>query len=410
MSMVRLEPTWFESNSEYWFNLLAVSPRDQLACSVAPPPLGVRLSDDAAMFLAYTQALRGAGNVSPNPLVGAVLVDRHGGYLSCGAHLMVGESHAEVNAFKDLSASLSSEGGTLYVTLEPCAHHGRTPPCAEMIARSNINKVIFAVEDPNPLVHGAGVRRLKDMGKVVQQMRSWEKSCEWLMRVFLHNQRRQRIFTAMKVASTPSGVIAGDQTSRLWITNERSRQMGHFLRLEYDAICVGSGTAVLDDPTLDVRHPMIRGRLPLRVVIDGESRLLKSSTSLKLLNQDPDRTLVVLPEGASDVLEKKFGIDVLRLPTRRGNFFSWDDVKQHLWQRGVRSLLLEGGAHVYESAIGQQAVDGLHWFVAPDERQSGLKWSINSEAFNVYKKGGGIPLDGDRLVELDLSSGGEGFV
>ena len=410
MSLVRLEPTWFELSPDYWLHLLAVSPRDRLASCVAPPSVGTKISDDAAMFLAYSKALRGAGNVSPNPLVGAVLVDRHGCYLSCGAHVMVGEGHAEVNAFKDLPTPSASEGGTLYVTLEPCAHHGRTPPCAEMIGRSNVEKVVFAVQDPNPLVQGAGLKRLKEMGKFVYQLKSWETSCEWLIRVFLCNQRRQKVFTAMKVASTPSGVIAGDQTSRLWITNERSRQMGHFLRLEYDAICVGVSTALIDDPTLDVRHSIISGRLPLRIIVDGDARLLSHSQSLKLLRQHPSHTLVVLPEGAPKILEEKFGVNVLRLPVSRDGFFMWDDVKQYLWQRGVKSLLLEGGAQVYQTALAQKAVDALHWFVAADERENGLKWTVNTEAFSVYKKGGGIPLDGDRLVEIDLASGGGSFV
>jgi diaminohydroxyphosphoribosylaminopyrimidine deaminase/5-amino-6-(5-phosphoribosylamino)uracil reductase len=228
--------------------------------------------------------------------------------------------------------------------------------------------------------------------------------------VFIKNQREKKIYIGMKVASTFSGVMAGDNSSRLWITNERSRQMGHFLRLEYDAICVGAVTALLDDPMLDVRHPELFGRMPLRVVMDGQGLLLKNSQPLRLLTQAPERSLVVLPEGSPDTLEKKFGVKVLRLPLNERGEFRWKEVSQYLWQQRVTSLLLEGGAKLYESALDQSVVDALHWFVASEGPDLGLKWPVNSAAFEIYKKCGGVPLEGDRLVEVGLGPGGLNFV
>ena len=405
-----LTPDWSQIRPDYWFGLLDSTPRDQLASKIERPERGAKLSDDAAMFLAYAEALRGVGNVAPNPLVGAVLLDKNSRYLSSGAHLRVGESHAEVETIKHIGAADMLEGSSLFVTLEPCSHHGRTPPCADMIARTGIKKILFGLKDPNPAVNGAGAAKLRSAGKTAEELERWRVPCEWLARVFVKNQREHKIYIGMKVASTFSGVMAGDKSSRLWISNERSRQMGHFLRLEYDAICVGAGTALLDDPMLDVRHPDLFGRMPLRVVMDGHALLLKNSQPLRLLTQAPERSLVVLPEGSPDLLEKKFGVKVLRLPLNERGEFRWKDVSRYLWQERVTSLLLEGGAKLYQSALDQSVVDALHWFVASEGPAHGLKWPVNPAAFEIYKKGGGVPLEGDRLVEVGLGAGGLNFV
>jgi diaminohydroxyphosphoribosylaminopyrimidine deaminase/5-amino-6-(5-phosphoribosylamino)uracil reductase len=403
-------PEWSQIVSEYWLALLKSTPRDQLATKILRPTRGVKLSEDAAMFLAYAEALRGAGYVAPNPMVGAVLLDKNGGYLSSGAHLRVGGAHAEVEAINQIASENLLDGGTLVVTLEPCSHHGRTPPCADMIARTGIKTILFGLKDPNPVVNGAGEQKLRSAGKIARQLDRWSGPCEWLTRVFITNQTEKRIYVGMKVASTPLGVIAGDKSSRLWITNERSRQMGHFLRLEYDAICVGSGTAILDDPRLDVRCPEIDGRMPLRIVVDGQGLLVKRMPPLQLLTTAPERTLVILPNGSPDTLERAFGVNVLRLPLNERGQFNWKEVGEHLWKQGITSLLLEGGAGLYESADQQSFIDALHWFVAPDGPVDGLKWPVNSVAFQFYKKGGGVPLEGDRLVEVGLGMGGTNFV
>jgi diaminohydroxyphosphoribosylaminopyrimidine deaminase/5-amino-6-(5-phosphoribosylamino)uracil reductase len=214
----------------------------------------------------------------------------------------------------------------------------------------------------------------------------------------------------MKVASTPSGVIAGDNTSRQWITGERARLMGHFLRLEYDAICVGAKTAILDDPSLDIRHPSISGRMPLRVIIDGDGILESVDKPLKIFSTKPEKTIVVVREGSSDKLEKEYGVKVLRLGLNSMGLFSWAEIKKCLWDMGIKSLLLEGGGHIYRTALDQSAVDAIHWFVSGQERSQGLKWDVISDAYGIYKNGGGIPLGDDRLIELSLVSGGTKIV
>ena len=173
MVLGRCMPEWSQIVSEYWLALLKSTPRDQLATNILRPARGVKLSEDAAMFLAYAEALRGAGYVAPNPLVGAVLLDKNGGYLSSGAHLRVGGAHAEVEAIKQITSEDLLDGGTLVVTLEPCSHHGRTPPCADMIARTGIKKILFGLKDPNPVVNGAGEQKLRSAGKITGQLDRW---------------------------------------------------------------------------------------------------------------------------------------------------------------------------------------------------------------------------------------------
>ena len=410
MSFDPIRPKWTEVSQNYWFDLFNRFPRDQLAVSLELPAIGTILSDHAAMFLAFTRALVGVGDVAPNPLVGAVVCDQWGGYLASGGHQRVGGAHAEVNALAAVTDKNSLDGARVYVTLEPCAHEGRTPSCARMLAKTGIASVTYGVTDPNPAVNGSGVKILEAAGKKVRMLAGWQTHCEWLARVFIHNQKTKSVYTAMKVASSPSGVIAGDKTSRLWITGERARQMGHYLRLEYDAICVGARTVLLDDPTLDVRHPVLTGRMPIRIIVDGEGILEAQSASFKALSQQPDKTIVFLPINSQDTLEKRFGVRVVHLPADGRGRFLWSDVKRKLWELGITSLLLEGGAGVYRSALEQGAVDALHWFVAPNGPVDGLKWSVNSEVSEIYKSAGGVPLGEDRLIEVSLSAGGKDFV
>jgi riboflavin biosynthesis pyrimidine reductase len=150
--------------------------------------------------------------------------------------------------------------------------------------------------------------------------------------------------------------------------------------------------------------------MPLRIVVDGQGLLLKRMPPLQLLTTVPERTLVILPNGSPDTLERAFGVNVLRLPLNERGQFNWKEVGEHLWKQGITSLLLEGGAGLYESADQQSFIDALHWFVAPDGPVDGLKWPVNSVAFQFYKKGGGVPLEGDRLVEVGLGMGGTNFV
>jgi diaminohydroxyphosphoribosylaminopyrimidine deaminase / 5-amino-6-(5-phosphoribosylamino)uracil reductase len=411
VSFLPLNPNWAETGT-YWFDLMDRTPRDELFGSLVFPKVGTVLTEDAAMFLALAVSLRGVGNVSPNPLVGAVILDRQLRLLATGYHQRLGQAHAEVHAMSQLEAGTDLAGCSLFVTLEPCAHEGKTPSCAKMIAASKLSKIIYGVKDPNPFVNGQGVDILLAANKDVKMAGQWQSRCERLIRIFLKNQQQKEIYIGLKVASTPSGIIAGDGTSRLWITGERARHMGHYLRLEYDAIAVGINTVLLDDPTLNVRHPKLEGRTPIRLVLDPSGVLLTENRPFKILLESPEKTIVVLPEGADDKnFLKKFGVRTLKLPVSSAPAaacFDWNDIKGALWSMGVMSLLIEGGAGLYRSAMAAQVVDGWHWFVGAErDVVNSLRWEVPQRLLGMLSKKesgernscGGILLGDDRLIE-----------
>jgi diaminohydroxyphosphoribosylaminopyrimidine deaminase/5-amino-6-(5-phosphoribosylamino)uracil reductase len=218
----------------------------------------------------------------------------------------------------------------------------------------------------------------------------------------LYNQRYQKVFTGLKVASTLDGVIAGDKSSRLWITGERAREMGHFLRLEYDSILVGIGTFLLDDPTLNVRHPGLSGRTPLRVVLDPKDQIKNEKRKFKMLSDEPSKTLVVCPGTDGVVTTGDQGIMKLRLPVDKKGHFDFGGIKKALWHQGVRSLLIEGGAGIYQSALSSSAVDVIHWFLGRTSGHDGLRWSIPQDLKDQSAAGSGIMLGADRLIELSI--------
>jgi diaminohydroxyphosphoribosylaminopyrimidine deaminase/5-amino-6-(5-phosphoribosylamino)uracil reductase len=166
---------------------------------------------------------------------------------------------------------------------------------------------------------------------------------------------------------------------------------------------VGINTLLLDDPSLDARHPVIHGRSPLRVVLDHHAELLGKARELKLLSIHPELTLIIFPEGAdAAAFSKKFGVSVISLPTDSAGHFQWGDIKQSLWTLGLSSLLIEGGGGLYKSVLESSAVDAVHWFVAPEMGLTGLTWPVLPELMDRYKKGGGAPLLSDRLLEVLL--------
>lgn len=401
MTRPSISPDWSKKGT-YWFDLWDASARDDLYVSLVPPPLGTILSDDAAMFLAASSALKGVGCVSPNPLVGAVIVDKNGGFLASGAHLQFGKNHAEVNAIEQIKDPSVMSGGTIFVTLEPCAHVGKTPACARELAKLGLKRIVYSVQDPNPLVNGAGDKILRDAGKVVERASSWSSRCEWLTRVFLLNQRKGEIYTGMKVASTEDGVIAGEKTTRLWITGERARDFGHFLRLEYDAILIGLDTLLLDDPMLNVRHPHIKGRTPFRVVLDPRDQVRNDSRSFKMMTEEPGRTMIVCPGKTERSETSANGVHFLSLPLNNNGQFDFSLLKRHLWDRGIRSLLVEGGARTYESALSTGAVDAIHWFIGRKKFDNGLKWAIPEVLKNKLADNSALKLGEDRLIEVSL--------
>ncbi|RME14873.1 MAG: bifunctional diaminohydroxyphosphoribosylaminopyrimidine deaminase/5-amino-6-(5-phosphoribosylamino)uracil reductase RibD, partial [Bdellovibrio sp.] len=209
-----------------------------------------------AMQLAIQEAYKGWGRVYHNPMVGCVILNQKGELISKGFHREYGKDHAEVDAFKKAGASLEAlKGATVFVTLEPCAHQGKTPSCAKTMSQWPIKKVVYGLKDPNPLVQGKGLEILKNAGIVVEAFGDFSDELQELIEIFSFNMKHKEPFVALKVATSLDGCLAYPEESPLrWITGDKSREHCHFLRAHYDAIVIGKNTLLMDNPFLTVRH------------------------------------------------------------------------------------------------------------------------------------------------------------
>jgi diaminohydroxyphosphoribosylaminopyrimidine deaminase / 5-amino-6-(5-phosphoribosylamino)uracil reductase len=309
--------------------------------------------------LACRLARKAAGRTSPNPMVGAVLV-RGGKIIGTGYHHFAGGPHAEINALKQAGAK--SRGSTLYITLEPCSHHGRTPPCTRALIGAGIRAVVAGMRDPNPLVAGRGFKQLRRAGIKVRTGLCQEESAQ-IIEAFAKFITQRRPFVTLKLAATLDGKIATADGDARWISGERSRAQVHRWRDQMDAVLVGAGTVRADDPLLTCRRA--GGRNPYRVVLDSRLRI---SLAAKLLHlPDADKTIIATttkaPLAKVRTLEK-LGVVVWRLPSRNDRV-AWLPLLRKLAGIGVVALLIEGGAAVAASALKSKVVDKLELFYAP---------------------------------------------
>ena len=311
------------------------------------------------------------GKTSPNPIVGAVLV-KDGKIIGEGAHQKAGEPHAEVNAVNNATEDVTNS--TLYVTLEPCSHHGKTPPCTDLIIKSGISEVYVAMQDPNPLVNGSGIQKLLDNGVEVH-VGLLEREAMQLNEVFVCNVRHKRAFVAMKAALSLDGKIAASSGDSKWITNEESRTEGHGLRALYDAILVGKNTFLTDNPSLNIRHGIEGCHEPQKIILMDRMNLSKRqiSESNTYITLNENTLYIALP----DTSENRANAERIGLKQVEFIYFSsFEEFAYHLFQMGIMSVLVEGGSSVYHSFLTDGIVDKLYLFFAPillgDE---GLGWS-----------------------------------
>jgi diaminohydroxyphosphoribosylaminopyrimidine deaminase/5-amino-6-(5-phosphoribosylamino)uracil reductase len=321
----------------------------------------VNETDKKFMKAALAQAKRGLGRTSPNPAVGAVVVkgDR---ILAKGYHRKAGMAHAEVEVLHKLGGRAPE--CTLYVTLEPCNHHGRTPPCTEAILRSGLRRVVVGMNDPNPGVAGGGCDFLRKNGIEVT-IGVQEAECRQLNEVFIKFVTTQRPFVMLKSALTMDGWIATCQGDSKWITNEESRQFAHRLRDQVDAVMVGIGTIISDNPSLTTRLARRSGRDPLRIVVDSH---LRTPVNANILNVESSATTLVavgLETGGREkmFLEKK-GVSILNCPVK-GSKIDLDALMGILGKMEISSILMEGGASITGSMIREKLVDKFYIFLAP---------------------------------------------
>lgn len=313
------------------------------------------------MAQALRLAARGLATTSPNPPVGAVVV-RRGRVVGAGYHRRAGGPHAEVVALR--RAGQRVRGATLYVTLEPCCHLvKRTPPCVPLIITSGITRTVVGALDPNPKVLGRGVAALRRAGITVQ-MGAARDGAHRLLEPYRTRVTTGRPFVTLKVAATLDGKIATAKGESRWITGPAARKAVHRLRAQSDAVLVGIGTVMADDPSLTVRTGQAGRRGPLRIVLDPSLRI---SLRARVLTDAKAPTLIVTTRAGSAgkraALTRR-GIEVLVLPARRRRI-PWTTLLRELGRRGVSSLLIEGGAEVNASALRERAVDRVLFFLAP---------------------------------------------
>lgn len=342
------------------------------------PVRGVKLTDDQAMAIAIREARRGAGFVSPNPLVGCVIVDKENRFVSVGYHQIYGGAHAEVNALEGIPTE-SLKGCRLFVTLEPCAHEGKTPSCAKKIATLPLAEVIYGLIDPNPLVSGQGAKILEQAGIRTTLFGRMNDELEELCEHFLVNQREKRPFVSVKVATSLDGQMALQNGESQWITGEQSREFSHFLRGCHDATLVGQGTVLTDNPQLSIRHPQFANKKNKVLIIDDTGEVLRRQ-DLRIYGIHKPENLIIV---TSQKLAAEFGelkkpmAQVIGVSEKVPGELNLDETLGQVWRLGIRSLFIEGGVAIISSFINEMKVDRLYLFQAPVllGAKSGKAWT-----------------------------------
>lgn len=331
------------------------------APQVIPPRSAPSATDDERwMRRALVLAARGLGEANPNPVVGCVVV-RRGRVVAEGWHERAGEAHAEVVALR--RAGASARGATLYVTLEPCAHQGRTPPCAPLVASAGLARVVVATVDPNPRVRGRGIRLLRRAGIAVQSG-VCAAEAERLNERFLTAMRSGRPFVLLKAATTLDGRIATASGDSKWITGPAARRQARWLRRLHDGVLVGIGTVLADDPLL---LPSPRTRRPfLRIVLDSDLRLPATSRLARTASaRAPVLVLACRVDPRRLAALDAAGVTVLAVPPDRGGRVAITAALAALRARGLTSLMVEGGSETLGSFLAAQALDQVALFRAP---------------------------------------------
>jgi len=347
------------------------------------------LKDDVGhMMAALALASRGLGRVAPNPAVGCVLV-RDGIVVGRGWTQPGGRPHAETEALR--RAGSAAAGAIAYVTLEPCAHHGSTPPCADALIAAGVARVVVAIEDPDPRVAGRGLERLRAAGILVE-VGLCAEDAQQLNAGFLKRIEQGLPLVTLKLATTLDGKIATHTGESQWITGPAARGLGHMLRRQHDAIMVGSGTVLADDPELTVRLPGLANPPPLRIVVDGRLRTPLTAKLVMAAKQVP--TVIVTHAGVDPLRARAFrdcGVDLVEAPRDADGNVDLRAALTALAKRGLTRILVEGGATLAASLLRARLVDRLAWF-----RSSGL---IGGDGMDAVK-----PFGTDRLVQQALGT------
>ena len=334
------------------------------------------MSHEEYMRLALELAKKATGFTSPNPIVGAVIV-RDGEIIGQGYHKRYGDLHAERNAFAECDAKgIDCTGADMYVTLEPCCHHGKQPPCTEAVIAHGIKRVFVGSSDPNPLVSGKGSEQLRRSGIEVHEgiLRS---ECDKVNEIFFHYITHKRPFVTMKYAMTMDGKIACTTGESKWITGEEARRHVHFERLRHTAIMAGVGTVIADDPLLTCR--LEGGRDPIRIICDSTLRMPLESSIVKTAADVP----TIIASACSDPERIKLymdrGCEVITAAGADGRVDLWELMRILGEERGIDSILLEGGGELNWSALKAGIVNKVQAYIAPKIFGGNAKTPVSGE-------------------------------
>lgn len=316
------------------------------------------MNDEEYMRIALQLAEKGSGWVSPNPMVGAIIV-KNGFIVGSGYHERYGQHHAEYNALS--SCTESPKGATMYVTLEPCCHYGRQPPCVDAILKGGIRRVVVGSTDPNPLVGGKGIIILREHGVCVTE-HVLKEECDRLNQVFFHYIQTKRPYVTMKYAMTMDGKIAAYTGVSKWITGEAARNYVQRQRHRYSAIMVGVGTVLADDPLLTCR--IEEGKNPLRVICDSQLSTPLSAQVVATAGQAPTTIATCCTDSNRHHVYEKAGCNVLCVGQDSGHVDLWA-LTQRLGEEGIDSILLEGGGTLNWAALKSGIVQKVQAYIAP---------------------------------------------
>ena len=377
-------------------------------------PVGI-LSDEIFMRRAIELAKMGLGRTNPNPLVGAVIV-KEGAVIGEGYHHVYGDLHAERDAIKNCKEKGNDPAGaTIYVTLEPCSHFGKQPPCIHAVKEAGISKVVIGSRDPNPLVNGKGTRWLRENGiEVIEDF--LREECDSLNEIFFHYINTKTPFVALKYAMTMDGKIATKTGESKWISGEKSREHAHSLRNKYTCIMAGIGTVLADDPMLNCR--IAGGRNPVRVICDSslkiplESNIVKTAKDIptivactRIATVDSKENADINTSTRADKIAalQKAGIEVF---TTDGDKVDLKALMTHLAEKKLDSVLIEGGGEINFSALNAGIVNKVYAYIAPQCFGGFAKSPVGGTGIDKvcdsfkFKVTDTKMIDGDVLVEF----------
>lgn len=341
------------------------------------------MKDEKYMKMALELAKKGSGWVSPNPMVGAVIVKK-GRVIGCGYHERYGQAHAERKA---LSACRESpKDAVLYVTLEPCCHYGKQPPCVEAVLEAGISRVVIGSKDPNPLVCGKGIQILREHGICVTE-NILKEECDRLNETFFFYMRTKRPFVLMKYAMTMDGKIAAYTGASRWITGEEARDHVQKQRHCSSAIMAGVGTVLADNPLLTCR--MKNGKNPLRIICDSRLRTPVTSQIVKTARQVPTLLATCCANEEKHLIYQKAGCSILVVPEKKSHV-DLQELMKELGQQGIDSVLLEGGGTLNWAALESGIVQKVQAYIAPK--------LFGGEAAKTPVEGIGFPTPADAVI------------